>query len=102
MTYEEMENLKSGARIKIHIDGKYEKATFMRHSRAADSAIWVAYDKDQAPGGSTKETKIYTGMQFNPEYWNERRTKDGRFKKYLLLTDEELDQELMERMGATS
>lgn len=96
MNYKQVTALKGGERIKVWQDGEYRKATFKQHIQGADAAAWIAFDERQIVPGSVITTKVFTGLQFTEEHWSEY--QDKLPPKFLMLTDEELNAEIIEKM----
>lgn len=95
MNHHQLTNLSPGTRLNVWRDGAYQKATFMGHIRGADPAAWIAFDTQQVEGRGVIAVKITTGLQFTPEYWEEL-YKDA--PKFILLTEDELAQEVIGKM----
>ncbi|PSL42154.1 hypothetical protein B0H99_101402 [Planomicrobium soli] len=96
MTYQEMNELKKGDRLFIyHIDG-WKKGTFQGFISGADPSAWIAFDDRQIAPGNVIATRVFTGLQFTEEYWNQD-YKDWKFKR---LSEEELNAELLQTLEA--
>lgn len=99
MNYQQLTELPSGTRLNVWRNGKYHKATFHGHIRGADPSAWIAFDELQIPGERIKATRVYTGLQFTEEDWNGRNKEVPQF---LLLTEDELNAELVEGLETVS
>ena len=97
MNHQQLTELPPGTRLKVWQNGQYHKATFMQHIRGADPAAWIAFDDEQIEGRGTIAVRMTTDLQFTPEYWEERENRGPR--KFLLLSEDELNAELIEGMG---
>lgn len=80
MTYEEMNKLQKGERLQVLENGEWINGTFVSYINGADAAMWFAYDFRQKQPGSFIATKVYTGLQFTPEYW-EQQYAGRRFRR---------------------
>lgn len=59
--------------------------------------MWFAFDERQQSPGNLICTKVHTGLQFTEEYWNQ----SYRVNKFRELSEEELNAELIEKMGVS-
>ena len=96
MTYDQMAALEKGDRLQVWQEGQWKSGTFWGSVNGADPAMWFAFDERQQAPGSKTCTKIYTGMQFTPEYWNDS-TRPQLFRE---IPEDELNEELLEKMVA--
>lgn len=95
MEYKQMVALEKGERLAVFQDGEWKTGTFDRYISGADPSMWFAFDeRQQAPGGNIC-TRVYTGLQWGEDYWNEK-NKDKKFRK---LSEDELNAELIGKMG---
>lgn len=92
MTYSEMNALIKGQRLHVYDGFGWKKGTFQGHINGADTAAWIAFDERQKAPGGLICTKVFTGLQFTEEYWNES-YKNQKFKR---LTEDELNAELLQ------
>lgn len=94
MTYEEMCALKKGDRFQVLLHGTWRSGTFHGTINGADAAMWFAYDHMQIESRGPICTKIYTGLQFKPEYWNDPKEP----KVFRWPSEEDLNAELLAKM----
>lgn len=92
MNYQEMNALIKGQRLHVYDGSSWKKGTFQGFISGADAAAWIAFDERQKAPGGLICTKVYTGLQFTEEYWNEA-YKEQKFKR---LTEDELNAELLQ------
>lgn len=94
MTYEELNGITKGERLLVFDNGQWKPGTFERFIPGADPAMWFAFDERQQHPGGMICTKVFTGQQFTEEYWN----KSCRDKKIRQLSEEDLNEETLDRM----
>lgn len=95
MTYKEMKNLKQDDQLMVlDFSGGWKLGSFQGHVKGSDPAMWFAFNEKQQEGRGPICTKIYTGLQFTEEYWND----PSRAKVFRWPTEEELNAELLEKM----
>lgn len=94
MTYEELNALKAGERLQVFDQGEWKSGTFDRFINGADPGLWFAFDERQQQAGTRICTRVFTGQQFTEEYWN-KSCKDKKFRK---LSEDALNEELLDRM----
>ena len=95
MTYQEMSELKKGDRFQVFHHGEWKSGTFQGTVNGSDPAMWFTFDEREQYPGSLICTRIFTGLQFTEEYWNSSK-KDRKFRK---LSEDDLNAELIEKMG---
>ncbi|TWT04627.1 hypothetical protein [Planomicrobium sp. CPCC 101079] len=93
MTYQEMNELKKGDQLHVYHHG-WKTGTFQGYIAGADPSAWIAFDAGQDVPSSPIVTRVYTGLQFTEEYWNEK-YKGQKFER---LSEEELNAELLQAM----
>ena len=98
MTYEELNGIAKGQRLLVFDNGQWKPGTFERFIPSADPAMWFAFDERQQHPGGMICTKVFTGQQFTEEYWNHE-CKDKKFQK---MSEDSLNLELIEKMGANA
>lgn len=97
MNYNEMNALERGTRLQVFDHGQWKSGMFNGFINGADPAMWFAFDERQQSPGNLICTKVHTGLQFTEEYWNQ----SYRVNKFRQLSEEELNAELIEKMGVS-
>lgn len=95
MDYKQMMALEKGERLAVLHNGEWKKGTFDRYISGADPSMWFAFDDEKQGPNKRICTRVYTGLQWGEDYWNEK-NKDKKFRK---LSEDELNAELIGKMG---
>lgn len=95
MSYNELNSLVKGTRLQVFDHGEWKSGTFNGFINGADPAMWFAFDERQQRPGGMICTKVYTGLQFTEEYWNQ----SYRVNKFRHFTEDELNNELVDNMA---
>lgn len=74
MDHAEASTIAKGDVVDVFRDGDWVRGTVRGFITGAEPSFWVQFD------GRRYETRIYSGMQFNAEFWNQQ-YKNRKFRR---------------------
>lgn len=74
MDHAEVSTISKGDVVDVWREGSWVRGTVRGSASGSDPSFWIQFD------GHRYETRIYTGMQFVEEYWNQQ-YKNRKFRR---------------------